>query len=432
MAEYLIKDITLTTLADEIRELSGVTEKIGLDAMTSKINNANTEIENQEAIIARITSALDGKVDGSGNGGVELPTLTNPAATDEIFLDKEVIDAYGNIKTGTFTIESELSEQDELLAELEELIKTKASASSIELPNLTNPAITTDVLSGKEFINQNGDKQTGTIVTKTSNDLTVNEATVDVPAGYYATDVSKSVATVTQATPSVSIDANGKITASATQTAGYVSAGTKSGTKQLTTQAAKTITPSKSSQTAVAKNVYTTGAVTVAAIPSQYITTTDATAVASEIFSGETAYVNGSKVTGTFTIENELDTQESLIAQIQSAVDSLPEAGDVASGICPSLTITTIDFYVDYIGYSSNSQYISHKHDSSSEDEFIIHNIDIGKPLFLCGWSSGNLPIEVVNTNIEILSSDDCGMLICKCTATDAATITITETMPWG
>jgi hypothetical protein len=84
--------------------------------------------------------------------------------------------------------------------------------------------------------------------------------------------------TATQATPSVSINSSGLITASATQTAGYVSAGTKTGTKQLTTQAAKTVTPSTSSQTAVASGVYTTGTVTVAAIPNTYVkpTTTKA------------------------------------------------------------------------------------------------------------------------------------------------------------
>ena len=73
--------------------------------------------------------------------------------------------------------------------------------------------------------------------------------------------------TATQATPSISVNSSGLITASATQTAGYVAAGTKSATKQLTTQAAKTITPCTSSQTAVALGRYTTGAVTVAAIP---------------------------------------------------------------------------------------------------------------------------------------------------------------------
>lgn len=116
----------------------------------------------------------------------------------------------------------------------------------------------------------NGEKIEGTIPTKTASDLSVSGAKVSVPSGYYASNIEKSVSTVTQATPSVSINSSGLITASATQSAGYVSAGTKSGTKQLTTQAAKTITPSTSTQTAVAKNVYTTGAVTVAAIPSNY------------------------------------------------------------------------------------------------------------------------------------------------------------------
>ena len=134
-----------------------------------------------------------------------------------------------------------------------------------------------DILSGKTAY-VDGEKITGNIATKTSSDLTASGATVTVPAGYYASNATKSVSTATQATPSVSIDTNGKITASATQTAGYVSAGTKTGTKQLTTQAAKTITPTTSSQTAVAKNVYTTGAVTVGAIPSDYIVTDEITA----------------------------------------------------------------------------------------------------------------------------------------------------------
>jgi len=55
--------------------------------------------------------------------------------------------------------------------------------------------------------------------------------------------------TATQATPSISVSSDGLITASATQTAGYVAAGTKSATKQLTTQAAQTITPGTADQT---------------------------------------------------------------------------------------------------------------------------------------------------------------------------------------
>ena len=78
-------------------------------------------------------------------------------------------------------------------------------------------------------------------------------------------------AAVDQATPTITVSSAGLITASATQSAGLVSAGTKSITKQLTTQAAKTVTPNTYSQTAVASGRYTTGAVTVAAIPSTYV-----------------------------------------------------------------------------------------------------------------------------------------------------------------
>lgn len=82
------------------------------------------------------------------------------------------------------------------------------------------------------------------------------------------------ISPTTQATPSISVNAAGLITASATQSAGYVTAGTKSATQQLTTQSAKTVTPSNSSQTAVSSGVYTTGAVTVAAVPTETKTVT--------------------------------------------------------------------------------------------------------------------------------------------------------------
>ena len=69
---------------------------------------------------------------------------------------------------------------------------------------------------------------------------------------------------VSQATPSISVDANGLITATSTQADGHVTGGVRTATKQLTVQEAKTITPSTENQTAVASGVYTTGAVTVA------------------------------------------------------------------------------------------------------------------------------------------------------------------------
>lgn len=98
-----------------------------------------------------------------------------------------------------------------------------------------------------------------------------NAQAADVRSGkkFYAGDKqikTGALADVTQATPAITVDAAGKITASATQTAGVVAAGTKSATKQLPVQAAKTVIPSASVQTAVGEGVFTTGIVTVAAV----------------------------------------------------------------------------------------------------------------------------------------------------------------------
>lgn len=65
------------------------------------------------------------------------------------------------------------------------------------------------------------------------------------------------------ATPTIDVSAGGLITATTEQEKGYVPGGTKSATQQLTTQGAKTVTPTTTNQTAVASGRYTTGDVVV-------------------------------------------------------------------------------------------------------------------------------------------------------------------------
>ena len=58
-------------------------------------------------------------------------------------------------------------------------------------------AVEGDVLSGKVFYKADGTRTSGTIATKDSSNLSVSGATVTAQAGYYASDASKSVTTMT-------------------------------------------------------------------------------------------------------------------------------------------------------------------------------------------------------------------------------------------
>ncbi len=118
------------------------------------------------------------------------------------------------------------------------------------------------------------------ITQRTASDITFTKAGGDayytIPAGYYASKVEEDLLVVGHPNPTVSVNSStGLITASHTQTSGYVyTGGTTTGTSQLSVQAATTITPTTSSQTAVAAGKYTTGAVTVGPIPSNYVDST--------------------------------------------------------------------------------------------------------------------------------------------------------------
>ena len=125
-----------------------------------------------------------------------------------------------------------------------------------------------------------GVKYTGSIATKSASDLTASGATVTVPAGYYASQATKSVtsgsatapATISGTSATVSTGTNTltlskTVSVTPTVSAGYVSAGTAGNssvslTASVTTKGAATITPGTSDQT-ISSGTYLTGAQTI-------------------------------------------------------------------------------------------------------------------------------------------------------------------------
>lgn len=276
------------------------------------MSNLNNNTQQLEALLQKVNALPEA-------GGTDTSDAT--ASASEIFAGETAYTADGKV-TGTFTIESELTIQNDLISQISTLVAQKATPSGgIDTSDAT--ATEGDILSGKTAY-VDGEKITGTITTKTASNLSVSGATVTVPAGYYASQATKSVSTATQATPSVSINSSGLITASATQMAGYVSAGTKSGTKQLTTQGAKTVTPTTSNQIAVASGVYTTGNITIAG---------DANLKAENIANGVSIFGIAGTHSGAEDLDTELTEQESLISQLSTILDNKASGGSGGSEV---------------------------------------------------------------------------------------------------
>ena len=150
------------------------------------------------------------------------------------------------------------------------------------------------------------------------------------------------------------------------------------------------------------------------------VDTSDATATAEDILVGETAYVNGNKITGTFDIEEEITAQENiitsqdtLIASIVSALEGKAVGGSSGVSIPELVTInfevtvagTQDDEYtvnIDYLGINENNelQQMCASGNSGSFQTFTPQLIQISTNLV--GGFFGETPLidQITGTNI--------------------------------
>jgi hypothetical protein len=287
--KVIVERSDMVSIADAVRNKTGRSDEMTVDQLITGINNISSIAEEIELQSKTIT-----------------PTTSKQTVTADIGYDG----------LGTVIVDA---------------IPTAARAE-------TTISVTADDINDKLILIASNNQSTGYVTgtNKTASktiSLTANGATVTASDGTHS--ISTTIPAVAQAMPSISIDDNGLITATSSQDSGYVTEGTRTAYQQLNIKGTTTITPTKSSKVVVDSGTYTTGNITVGAIPDAYITTTDATAVAGEIFEGESAYVNGSKVTGTFTIEEELSEQDNLLVQIENAL----KGKAIEGGETPSINL---------------------------------------------------------------------------------------------
>ena len=178
------------------------------------------------------------------------------------------------------------------------------------------------MLSGTTALKNDGTDITGTIASKTSSDLTASGATVTAPAGYYASAASKSVASGSAGTPTASkgtvSNHSVSVTPSVTNTTGYITGGTKTGTA---------VTVSASELVSGTKTISASG-------------TTDVTNYESVSVASGSAKTPNTTITANPTVSvNSSGLITATVSKTQSVAPTV-SAGYVASGTAGTITVS--------------------------------------------------------------------------------------------
>ena len=199
----------------------------------------------------------------------------------------------------------------------------KVILNGVTQMDVTQKSVTpASMLSGTTALKNDGTDITGTIASKTSSDMTVNGATVTAPAGYYANNASKTVASGSTGTPTATkgtvTNHSVSVTPSVTNTTGYITGGTKTGTA---------VTVSASELVSGTKTISASGTTDVTNYESVSVPSGSAKTPATTITANPTVSVNSS---GLIT---------ATVSKTQSVTPTV-SAGYVSSGTAGTITVS--------------------------------------------------------------------------------------------
>ena len=279
--KYLEGSITITASSDVNNQTksaipSETTQTISPDSGYTGLSSVEIAGITSTYVGSGITVRSSSDVADVGGGAVNVPAGYYPSSVSK-YLDAGDLGTPSitiNVSTGLITATDVINEEGFISSGDS---KTGTLQLSTQAATTIVPSESTTTITGQKYMTGNitvaaiTSTYVGTGVT-TNPTITQSGPTVTVPAGYYDSQQTKTIATRALPTPTIEVGNDGTVAATVTlSTSGYVYSGSETGTTTLPTVAGNSYIPGAATITVGGAGYLMTGTVTVQPIPSQYI-----------------------------------------------------------------------------------------------------------------------------------------------------------------